>query len=721
MFVVLGRFVRERRRLVLVATAVLTVLAGVWGAGVFSALGGGGYDNPASEAARAAALIEREFGRQDAVDAVVVYRAQGGDLKVDDPAFADVVNAALGAIPPSRVSEVVSYWTPGLTAGKRAELVSRDRTATAVELTVAGETEAERLANFQAVSGALRVEGLDTYLGGGLAGLDQLNTAAASDLTRAELIAMPVLIVLLIVLLRGVVAGLLPLLTGVIAILGAMALLRAVTYVTDVSIFALNIATLLGLGLAIDYGLFVVNRFREELARGRDVPDALTKTVATAGPTVAFSGVLIAIAFSGMLFFPTAALRSIGWGGIAIVLVDVLAALVVLPALLAVLGRRVDALRLPGRRTAAAGGRWAGIAAVVMRRPLAWLLAVGAVLLVAGAPLASLQPGTVNHRYLPPGSDDLMVVKILDEEFASRGKYYVDVAVSGDVARTELDRYAADLARLPGAFGAEVFRTSGDVGHVRVGVIGEPDTDVNLQLVREIRALPEPRGAGEVLVGGQPAATVDNVEALVTSAPLALLFVAALTFVVLFCAFGSLILPIKALLAAFLSLGASAGVMIWGIQDGALAPLLGFTPAGTTDLGNLMIVLLIIFGLATDYELFLVSRIREEYLATGDNARSVATGLQRTGSIITSAAVLLGVVLATMGLTSSGLVLTTIGVGMTVALVVDATLVRTILVPATMRLLGDRNWWLPSPLRRLHDRVGLSEEDHSDPAPAPAR
>ncbi len=683
---------------------------------MFTAVGGGGYDNPDSESARAALLIKGSFGRDAAVDVVVVYQDPSGASVVDDPKFAEKVNGALEALPAARVSEVVSYWTPGLTVERRGELVSRDRAATVVELTVAGKTEGERLANYQAIADGLRVDGVETYLGGGLAGLDQLNAAAASDLTRAEVIALPILLVMLVVLLGGLVAGLLPLVVGAIAIVGSMVLLRVLTYVTDVSVFALNIATLLGLGLAIDYGLFVVSRFREELGHGLDERRALTKTLATAGPTVAFSGVLIAIAFSGMLFFPTSALRSIGWGGIAVVVVDVAAALVVLPAVLAVLGRRVDLLRMPWRRrttTDPSGGIWANIAAKVMRRPVVWLAAVGGVLVVAAAPVLSLQAGNVNHRYLPAGSDDLRVVQILEEDFATRGMYHVDVVVSGEVARADLDRYAAQLADLDGAIKAEVFRTNEEINHVRVGVTGEPDTDSNLGLVRAIRAQPAPPGASAILVGGQTASTIDNIEALRTSAPLAMAFVVTLTFIVLFCAFGSIVLPIKALLAAFLSLGASAGVIVWGIQDGALSSVLGFAPPGTTDIGNLMIVLLIVFGLATDYELFLVSRIREEYLTSRNNTRAVAVGLQRTGSIITSAAVLLAVVLATMGLTSTGLVLTTIGVGMTVAVIVDATLVRTFLVPATMRLLDDRNWWLPRPLRRLHEKVQLSEASHS--------
>lgn len=711
MFEGLGCVLWRRRWWVLAVSVLLTVLVGWWGVGVFGAVGGGGYDNPESESSRAQAAIEAQFGREHVVDVTVLYRDPDGST-VDDPQFPAQVAAALDAADADAVAQVVSYWSPRNTDPD--ELVSFDRTATTVLLTFTADTEAERLAAYQLIADDLRADGLETYLGGSLAALDQLNTAAGSDLTAAELIALPALLVLLIVLLGGVVAGLLPLMGGIIAILGAMAILRGISSVTDVSIFALNIATLLGLGLAIDYGLFTVTRFREELAAGRDVPTAVRRTIATAGRTVLFSGLVIAIAFAGMLLFPTAALRSIGWGGLAVVTVDVLAALIVLPAVLAILGHRVNALPMPWRRRqpfAASNddGRWAGFGRFVMRRPVLWLVGVGAVLLVAGSPILGLQPGTVNHRHLPAGSDDLQVVAITETDFATGGGYYVEIAITGSPQPTPLAEYADAAANLPGAVSAHVADTAPGLAHVRVGMVGEPDTTENLDLIRDLRALPPPAGADEVFVGGHAAATLDGIEALTAIAPLALGLVAAGSFVVLFLALGSLVLPLKALLTAALSLGACSGVIVWGIQNGGLAGILGFTPAGTTDLGNLLLVLLIVFGLATDYELFLLSRVREEYLTTGDNTGAVATGLQRTGTIITSAALLFGVVTAVMGLTATGLVLLAIGVGMTVAIFVDATLVRMILVPVTMKLLGDRNWWLPRPLRRLHDRIGLTE------------
>ncbi|GLW11703.1 putative membrane protein [Microtetraspora sp. NBRC 13810] len=728
----LSLFIYRRRRAVLLVALVLAAAAGVWGTGVFAAMGSGGYSAAGTEAVRATELLTREFGH-DGVDAIAVYRHE--TLTVDDPGFAGKVTATLDALPADRVGAVTSRWTPGLTRDVRDALVSADRHATYVTLTMAGDTEQERLAAYEAVLGDLHIPGLSTAMGGGLASLNQLQTLAAEDLVSAELVAMPVLLLLLVIIFRGVVAGGLPVLLGGLAVVGSMALMRALTYVTDISVFAFNIATILGLGLAIDYGLFMVSRFRDELARrgdGADDPDgraavapALAATLATAGRTVAFSGLTVVIAFCGLLLFPQPAFRSIGVGGITVVIFDIVAALVVLPALLAVLGRRINALALPRpRRTArrqgeGEGGGWARLATAIMRRPVRWLVAAGAVLLVMGAPLLSLQPGLTDHRYLPPDAEGQVSLETIRERFPAGGPASpsIDVAVVGDTAPGALDGYLRRLGGLPGAGEVELRRVRDGLAHVAVGYTGAPDDERNSRLVRDIRAEEPPAGAREVLVGGNgsPALNLDNIESMAAAAPAALLFVVVATLVLLFLAFGSIVLPVKAVLAAFVSLGATVGAVVWAFQEGGLAPVLGFGTVGTVDVGTLAMVLVIVFGLANDYELFLLSRVREEYLRTGDNGRSVAVGLQRTGHIITSAALLLIIVLATMGFTARSQVLMTIGVGLTVAILVDATLVRAVLVPATMRLLGGANWWLPGPLRRLHDRIGLSHE----PAPPP--
>jgi len=729
MFSALGRFTYRGRVWVLAATLVFAVASGVWGTGVFGAVGDGGFEDPAAESTRAAEVIEERLGH-DGVDVVAVFRSD--ELRYDNLTFVKQIQGMRDRLP-DEVASATTYLDDGLTDMERGILLSEDGHATYVPLTIEGDTKAERMENFSEVRDEITAGPLERSLGGPLAIEKEISERAESDAVRAELISLPLLLVLLVVIFGGVVAALMPLAVGGLAILGSLTLLRALTYVTDVSVFAVNVATLLGLGLAIDYGLFIVSRFREEVARGAAVADAVPRTLATAGRTVAFSGVTVMIAFAGLLFFPQPILRSIGLGGIAVVLFDVLAALVVLPALLAVVGRRIDALRVFSRvhrrralgvtaavAARAGGGAWSRLAHSVMRRPVLYVVAVGGVLVAFASALFSTHVGSTDQRYLPAGAESRAAMEALADDFPAGAVSTADIAVtgldSGAAAERELDGYADRLKAVDGVLDASVERFSGGAAHVAVAYRGEADDPDTQRMIRELRAEPGPEGADEVLVGGVAAMQIDNVAAIVAAVPWTLAFVITVTAVLLFLAFGSLVLPVKAVLMGFLSLGASLGVVIWGFQEGHLASVLGFDAVGTIDPTYMVLILVVAFGLAMDYELFLLSRVREEYLATGDNRHSVAVGLQRTGSIITSAALLLVVVLGAMG-SSALLSLKIIGVGLTVAVVVDATLVRALLVPATMRLLGGANWWLPGPLRRLHDRIGITEGEEPEEEP----
>ncbi|GLU48983.1 MMPL family transporter [Nocardiopsis ansamitocini] len=737
MFTALGRLAYRGRVWVLLLTGAFVVFAGVWGTGLFSAVTDGGFEDPGAESARAAEVLQEELGRDD-VDVVAVYRDD--DVEVDDPTFARAIGDVVDRLPDEHVKSATTYLDEGLTDMQRGALVSEDRHATYIPLTLNGADKAERMESYHAIVDDIDSDVLDARFGGPLPIEAEISEQAESDIIRAELFSLPVLLLLLVVIFGGLVAALMPLAVGGLAILGSLTLLRALTYVTDISVFAVNVATILGLGLAIDYGLFMVSRFREEMKRSGNTAAAIPTTLATAGRTVAFSGVTVMIAFAGLLFFPQPIMRSIGIGGIAVVLFDLVAALIVLPALLAVIGRRVDALRLPsfggqgsllGSLTArwrsrserdasarpgegdsrpGATGAWSRLAYSVMRRPTLYLLVVGAVLVAFASSLMSLHIGSTDQRYLPDTSDSRIATEMLSDDFPGGGFGSLDVAVVGDVAADDLDAFAAELGDLDGAEGAALVRAGDDVAHLTVSYEGETDDPGTADLVRDVRAAEIPQGADEVLVGGAAPMQIDNVDAIVDAVPYTLLFVSLSTLVLLFMAFGSVVLPIKAVLMGFLSLGASLGVVIWGFQEGHLAGLLGFEAVGTIDPTYLVLIIIIAFGLAMDYELFLLSRVREEYLLTGDNSHSVAVGLQRTGQIITSAALLLVVVLAGMGV--SGLLsLKIMGIGLVVAVVIDATLVRALLVPATMRLLGSANWWLPRPLRWLHDRIGISESE----------
>jgi uncharacterized membrane protein YdfJ with MMPL/SSD domain len=708
MFEALGRVMYRQRRWVLVGAVLFTAFAGLWGTKVFGDLSNGGFTDPHSESQRATDLAAATLGRTDA-DVVVVYRDE--TRTVDDPGFERAVTGTLGALPASRVAGVTAYWPDRLPS-----LVSTDRHATYAAVRLAGATDDARLADFRAVRDQLAVPGLRTTYGGVVGVSDEVNAQVKKDLAKAESLSMPILLVLLVLIFGSLAAASLPLAVGVLTILGSFTALRALTLVTDVSVFAINVITLLGLGLAIDYGLFVVSRFREELGRGRSVPDAVARTMATAGRTVAVSAVTVAVSLSSLLLFPQVFLRSMAFGGVAAVLLAMVFALTVLPALLAVLGHRVDALSIRRRRGTAGDGRaWGRIAAGVMRRPVAVAVAVIALLVVLGLPFLRVTFGWVDARVLPAGAQARQAQEMLDRDFPGNAANPIQAILTlpeqatTPTGQAALTSYVAAVRALPGVTDAELTGARDRTARVTVHFAGQAVSGEARGLVDRIRALPAPAG-GAVLVGGGSAAFADLLDGLGSRLPWMALFVALTTFVLLFLAFGSVVLPIKAILMNVLSLSATFGALVWIFQEGHLSGLLGFTSTGNIEATQPILLLAIAFGLSMDYEVFLLSRIREQYDLTGDNTRAVATGLQRTGSIITSAALLLIVVTGSFA-TSQVLFVKLIGVGLAIAIAVDATVVRALLVPATMRLLGRANWYAPGPLRRVYARYGIRETD----------
>jgi trehalose monomycolate/heme transporter len=696
------------RWVVLAAAALLVIVGATWGIGLFGAVSGGGFADPDAESSQARERINAELGNQD-VDILVLYRSD--TATVDEPAFQRAVTGTLDELAAHpEVTSVTSFY-----GTQSPALVSTDRRSTYALVQLAGADEDAKTAGYDEIRPLLDAPGLTTQAGGPVPFLDHANEQTIRDITRAELIAMPVLLVLLVLIFGGLVAASMPLLVGVLAILGAFVAVRALTLVTEVSVFAINVITLIGLGMAIDYALFVVSRFREELAAGHPTEEALVRTVATAGRTVAVSGLIIGTSLVSLLIFPQPFLTGIGFGGMAAVLVAMLASVTALPALLAVplpwRRRRAD----PSAATVAPGaaadpattGAWARIARSVMRRPVRYATVVVVGLLLLATPFARAEFGGFDERVLPAGAESRVVAETIADEFpdgASVGP--VEVLVSG-AGPAVVQAFADEIAGLPGATGAQIAAVRDTSALIRVSYVGEPTGDRAEELVRTIRDLPPPANA-EVLVGGRTAADIDMLNSLGRYLPWMALLMATATMVLLFLAFGSVVLPIKAVLMNLVSIGASFGVVVWVFQDGHFADWLGFTPTGFIDPTNPILMLAVLFGLATDYEVFLLSRVREEWDRTGDNTASVAAGLQHTGRIITAAALLLIVVVA--GFATGGIsFIKLIGVGMIVAIVVDATLVRVLLVPATMRLLGRWNWWAPGPLGRLYRRFGLHE------------
>src|SRR5579863_4443435 len=722
MFEAWGRALYRGRRLTLGLTLLIVAFAAVWGTGVFGKLSSGdNFTPPASQSQHEANAAQQVFGRNDA-DVVVLYHSAA--LTVSDPGYRQAVTAALSALPRADVATVTTYWSSG-----SPSLVSTDRHSTYAVLELTGADDAARHTTYDAIKNdlspaILAADGVTARVGGNVPLEVSINSEVTADIAKAEGFSMPVLLILLLVIFGSLAAASLPVAIGGVAILGSFTVLRLLTLVTTVSIYSVNITTILGLGLGIDYGLFMVTRFREELHRQPTVEQAVARTVATAGRTVAVSGITVAAALTSLMLFPVDFLRSMGYGGVATVAVDMLAALTVLPALLAVLGRRVNALRVrrsvnrPARDEASGG--WYRLANSVMRRPVAYVAVITIGLLALGAPFLRISWGGTDASTLPAASTVRQVSEALNREFPVNSTAPIEALVTlprTTGATAALGAYLHRIDAIPGVTGAQITGSRGDVVRVDIGYAPATLSSAARHIVTEVRdTSPPPHTGAAVLVGGQTAGLVDELGSLGATLPWMALLVGVSTFVLMFLAFGSVVLPLKAIVMNVLSLSATFGVIVWIFQWGHLSGLLQFTSTGSIDPTMPILMLAIIFGLSMDYEVFLLSRIRERYDQTGDNTAAVAAGLQRTGGVITSLALLLIIVVGAFS--ASGITfIKLMGVGMIVALILDATLVRVLLVPATMRLLGRANWWAPRPLRRLYAKYGIAEEDDGPRGP----
>ncbi len=711
MFDAWGRTLYRKRRLTLVIAAAFMVFAGLWGTGVFSKLDSGNtFTPPGSQSQREQNVADQAFGRNQA-DVVVLYHS--ATRTIADPAFQQAVTGALAQLPRQDVANTITYWQT-----KAPSLVSNDRHSTYAIVHLTGADDAARQKAFKAIKNdfnpaMLGQNSITAQVGGTVATEVAITSEVTSDIAKAEGFSLPVLLILLMIIFGSLAAASLPVAIGGLAILGSFTVLRLLTLATTVSIYSVNITTILGLGLGIDYGLFIVNRFREELHRQPTVEQAVARTVATAGRTVAISGITVAVALTSLMLFPEVFLRSMGYGGVATVAVDMIAALTVLPALLAVLGHRVNALRI--RRSVLkppvpeASGGWYRVAQSVMRRPLIYVTVIVIALLALGAPFLKISWGGTDARSLPATATVRVVQESLNSEFPVNSTAPIEVLAT-HANTAELGPYLQRIDSIPGVTQAQVTARAGSTARIDVGYTPVAVSTQARHIVAQIRDLSPPAGA-TVLVGGTTAQLVDELQSLGATLPWMALLVAVSTFVLLFLAFGSVVLPLKAIVMNILSLSATFGVIVWVFQWGHLSRLLQFTATGSIDPTMPILMLAIIFGLSMDYEVFLLSRVREMYDRTGDNTLSIATGVQRTGGVITSLAFLLVVVVGAFS--ASGIAfLKLMGVGMIVALIIDASVVRMLLVPATMRLLGGANWWAPGPLRRFYGRFGIKEEEN---------
>lgn len=727
-----GAFAVRRRRLVLVLSVIAVIVAGVVGGGVISRLQSGGFNDPGSESSKAADALVDTFDAAPA-DLVVIARSTDGS-PVDSPEVAAAGQALADRLAAEAdVSDVTSYWAtqaPAMrsTDGTLALITGRIDLGSEEAQTRAGEI-ADQLAGTTS-DGVLEVR-----VGGSPVTFEEVGSTIEKDLARAESIAIPITMVLLLLVFGTLVAAGLPAIIGAISVLGSFFALWLITQVTDVSVFAINLVTALGIGLGIDYALFIVNRFREELAKGGSTDDAVIRTVRSAGRTVVYSGITVAISLSALLVFPQFFLRSFAYAGIATVALAVIAAVVVLPAALAALGERVNRFRVLRSTTVVReDGFWFRLANGVMRRPWAVLIGGVAVLVVLGLPFLRVTFGQTDDRVLPASSQAAQAGQWLRESFDSRESDPLSVVATQSTAATSLvGTYASQLSEVDGVArvdsiagsyidgeqvapagpaSARFTAPSGTGTWLSVVSDVEPYSDAGRQLVDDLRSVPSP--LGETLVGGSAATFADSQSAMGQRLPWAVGIIAIATFVLLFLFTGSVVLPLKALVLNTLSLSAMFGAMVWIFQEGHLSWLLGnFQVTGELDTAMPILMFCIAFGLSMDYEVFLLSRIKEEYDRTGDNAAAVARGMQRTGRLITSAAALLAIVF--IAFASSGVtIIKMLGVGVALAVLVDATLVRGLLVPAFMKIAGDLNWWAPAPLKRLHARIGISEADDDE-------
>ncbi|MEZ0577234.1 MMPL family transporter [Nocardioides sp. MH1] len=709
-----GGVVVRRAVVVLLVGLGITAAAMFAGVGLEDKLSSGGFDDPSSQSAQELTQERATFGN-NSIDVIAIFTDP--EAQVSDPAFRAEVERTLAAVPAGDVTNVETYYKTDDPA-----LVSHDQHATAVYISLAGDSQNEFMDSYRAIRPTLAGSDLDVDLAGPFAVYSDVNDHTKDDLAMAELVSAPIVLLLSLLIFRSVTASFLPLLVGLVTVLGARAAIAGLNGLTEVSIFAPNIITLIGLGLSIDYALFMVSRFREEIAKTPDdTRHALVRTMSTAGRTVMFSALTVAAAMSSLLVFPQTFLKSIGYGGIAAVLVAMVAALTVLPATMALLGKRVDSLRIPflqrGSTVDREHGAWYRLAQGVMRRPVLVAAGVVVVLLAVAAPFLGVKWGSVDYRVLPADATAHQAAERLNTEFGPE-RSTANILVE-DADPSAVTTYRRALAAVDGVVDVREVASDGDTTLLRASWDGNSQTGHSQDLVRDLRDVPRPDGA-TALVGGLSADTVDLAASVRSHLPWMGLIVVSVMLLLLFIAFGSVVLPIKAVVMNFFSITASFGVVTWIFSDGHLAGLLGFTSAGFLDLTNPIVMLAVLFGLSMDYEVFLLSRVREQWDATHDNDVAVATGLQKTGRIITSAALLLAVVIGAFSL-SGVLFMKMMGIGMLISLLVDATIVRALLVPATMKLLGRWNWWAPAPLARWWERHGFREEGRSDPAPEQER
>ena len=715
-----ARFVVRRRFAVAIAYVVLVIVVAIVGLKALPLLKSEGFDDPTSQSAQVGRTLVKDFGIRSPVASIAVTGTQGIDSDATTKAATSLVKD-IAEVP--GVAAVESYWTSGKPAalrgknGKTGQILVYDK-AGADDIAVAKRI----VSDFSGTH-----DGLTVQVAGFGAVFNAINDTVQSDLEKAELITVPITIVLLLFVFGSIVSAGLPFLVALLAVFGSFATLFALTQLTDISVFSLNLITALGLGLGIDYALLMINRFREELQRGSPTDDAVVTTVRTAGKTALVSGVTVAITLASLLVFPQYVLKSFAYAGVAVSLLAVLGALTILPAVLAMLGPNVNRLKVHrGDLAPRDDGAWSRIARTTMRHPWPYLLGGVALMLVIAVPALSLTVGQVDDRALPRNDPAAVASALIAKTFDGSESSPYEILIRTAKDEAAVTSYADRLSQIPGVVRVStpaVIVAEGKTvgpnpkgadwvkgGLTRVVAIANvpPRDKQGVAIVDAIRATPAP--GVSAMVGGVAASYTDSNNGITGNAWKAALWIALATIIIIFLYTGSVLLPFKALLLNVLSLSATLGALVWVFQDQHLLWLTGdYVGTGTIDLSSIALIAVVAFALSMDYELFLLSRIKEEHDAGHDTEDSVALGLQRTGRIVTAAALLIAVVFAAF-LSSGVTSIKELGFGAAFAILIDATLVRSVLMPTFMRVAGDANWWAPSWLKRLHGRIGIREE-----------
>jgi uncharacterized membrane protein YdfJ with MMPL/SSD domain len=740
--------IRAPKRIIAIALLVM-VATGIFGIPVTKSLSAGGFQDPTSQSAKAKQLLVDKFGQGD-MQLVISVTSERGAQSPEARSVGTDIASQLSDSP--HVADVTSAWTAPPSAAP-ALLSTDGKTGLIVAGITGGESEAQKYT--KELTGRLvhDRDGVSVKAGGEAMIYVQINGQSERDLLLMESIAIPLSFIVLVWVFGGLLTAALPLAVGGFAILGSMAVLHAVTFVTDVSVFALNLTVALGLALAIDYTLLIVSRYRDELASGSGREEALVRTMATAGRTVLFSAMTVALSTVAMVLFPMYFLKSFAYAGIAVVAFAAFAAIVVTPAAIVLLGDRLDSYdvrrllrRILGRPEPAAKPVdetfWYRCTKLVMRRAIPIGIAIVALLLLLGAPFLGAKWGFPDDRVLPSSLSAREVGDQMRNDFAVDSAKNITIVIPDAAGATpqDLSRYAQELSAIPdvtsvssptGAFvdGAPAGPPSAAAGlkdgsaFLTVGSSAPLFSEASERQLDDVRAVSTPAGK-PVDITGVAQQNRDSSTGITDRLPLVLGVIAAITFVLLFLLTGSIVLPLKALVLNVLSLTAAFGALVWIFQEGHLGAF-GTTPTGTLVANMPVLLFCIAFGLSMDYEVFLISRIREYWLSLSgktraDNDEAVALGLARTGRVVTAAAVVMSISFAAL-IAAQVSFMRMFGVGLTLAILVDATLVRMLLVPAFMHVLGRWNWWAPKPLVRLHERIGISESTDDLIPPAEKR